>query len=356
MSVFKPTISLSPTSGKPGDGVTVSGSGWPAGDFIFVQIGPNIGSVCGITAASDGTINATKETNGCTVPNVPAGGESAAGVDNSARSVTASAGTFTVSPVLLLTPSAESQGGPASPGATVTIAGHGFAAGATVSNFKFDGVALTTTPSSVLADANGNISSVTFTVPSTSAGNHTVSGSDGTNTGSANQTVFTPTVSVTPGSGPVGTGLNVTGDGWPANDGVWVQIGSATAGTDVVCFLTATSTGHIQGNQSNPNCQVPSVATGSQPLVGIDNNQRAVTVTGTPFTVGSGPALGVPATPLSPASGSASPSAGSASRLSSSQGGTTHKHRRHHRRHHKKHHHVSGAKRAAQLRLHTLRR
>src|SRR5581483_9918817 len=117
----------------------VTGAGWPAGDFIFVQIGPSIGNTCGITAASDGTINGSKDTGNCTVPNVPAGAEAAAGVDNSARSVTASAGSFTVSPVLLLTPAQESQGGPASPGASVTIAGHGFAAGATVSNFQFDG-------------------------------------------------------------------------------------------------------------------------------------------------------------------------------------------------------------------------
>ncbi len=34
-----PTVVVSPTSGSPGRGLTVTGSNWTAGDAIFVQLG-----------------------------------------------------------------------------------------------------------------------------------------------------------------------------------------------------------------------------------------------------------------------------------------------------------------------------
>ena len=60
----------------------------------------------------------------------------------------------------------------------------------------------------------------------------------------------TPTVSVSPTSGTPGTGLTVSGSGWPAGDEVFVQIGSATFGSDVVCALVADSTGKISGTHA----------------------------------------------------------------------------------------------------------
>lgn len=79
-----------------------------------------------------------------------------------------------------------------------------------------------------------------------------------------------PALAVSPTSGSPGTGLTVSGSGWPAGDTVFIQIGSASFDSDVVCVLTANAGGKISGTQAANSCQVPNVANGVQPLVGID--------------------------------------------------------------------------------------
>ena len=85
-----------------------------------------------------------------------------------------------------------------------------------------------------------------------------------------------PTVSVSPVTGSPGTGLTVSGSGWPAGDEVFVQIGSATFDNDVVCVLIASSTGKISGTQAANGCVIPNVPNGTQPLVGIDDEKQGV--------------------------------------------------------------------------------
>jgi hypothetical protein len=289
LRVYVPHVTVSPASGAPGRGLTVSGGGWPVGDTIFLQIGSSTFDsdvACTLVASSDGTIAGTQAGNSCQVPNVPKGTQPLVAIDDQNQGVVKS-GTFAVSPVLVLTPAGSSAGGPASPGATVTVTGHGFAAGSTVSGFKFDGVAVTTVPSSVSTDGSGNFSaSVSFTVPSTTVGNHTVVAHDSSsNSGSSSLVVYVPHISVSPVSGVPGHGLTVSGNGWPAGDTIFVQIGSSTFDSDVVCVLTASSDGTIAGNQPNGSCAVPSVATGSQPLVAIDDQHQGVIANGSAFTV-----------------------------------------------------------------------
>ena len=280
-----PTVSLSVSTGAPGRGLTVNGSGWTAGHTIFVQIGSttfNTDDVCELTASSDGQITGNQPNGNCQVPNVPAGSRTLFAIDEQSMGTTATGASFTVTPVLVVTPANASAGSPASPGATATIQGHGFAASSTVSGFKFDGSALGTSPTSIGTDGNGNFtSSVTLTsVPSTTAGTHTVSAQDtAPNVGSASLRVYAPTVTLSPSSGVAGHGLTVSGGGWPAGDLIFVQIGSSSFGTDVACELTAGSDGSIAGNQAGNNCQVPNVPKGSEPLVSIDDQQRAVMAT-----------------------------------------------------------------------------
>jgi hypothetical protein len=289
LRVYVPRVTLSPASGAPGRGLTVSGGGWPAGDTIFLQIGSSTFDsdvACTLVASSDGTIAGTQAGNSCQVPNVPKGTQPLVAIDDQNQGVVKS-GTFAVSPVLVLTPVGSSAGGPASPGATVMVTGHGFAAGSTVSGFKFDGVAVTTVPSSVSTDGSGNFSaSVSFTVPSTTVGNHTVAAHDSSsNSGSSSLMFYVPHISVSPGSGVPGRGLTVSGNGWPAGDAIFIQIGSSAFDSDVVCVLTASSDGTIAGNQPNGSCAVPSVATGSQPLVAIDDQHQGVIAHGSAFSV-----------------------------------------------------------------------
>ena len=288
--LLTPTVTVSPTTGSPGRGLTVSGNGWPVGDTIFVQIGSSsfdTDVACTLTADSDGMISGNQPNGGCQVPNVPAGARSLVAIDGSNQTITATGASFTVTPGLVLTPANSSTGFPASPGTTVTVQGHGFAASSTVSAFKFDGLALATSPASVSTDGNGNFTApVTFTVPSTTAANHTVTATDAsTNTGSASIRIYVPHISVSPTSGVPGRGLRVSGSGWPVGDTIFIQIGSSSFDTDVVCALTVSSDGTIAGSQPNGNCRVPTIATGSQPLVAIDEQRQGVVATGTAFNV-----------------------------------------------------------------------
>ena len=79
--------------------------------------------------------------------------------------------------------------------------------------------------------------------------------------------------------------LTVSGTGFPVGDIVFVQIGSSTFDADVVCDLAVSEDGTIAGNKSNGNCQVPSVSTGAEPLVAIDQQNQGVIAKGTNFNV-----------------------------------------------------------------------
>jgi hypothetical protein len=289
--VFRATVTLAPATGTPGMGLKVTGGGWPAGDQVFVQIGStSLGTdvVCVLNANASGQIAGDQLTNNCKVPTTtPVGAQPLVAIDSAQQGVVAHGTNFTIKPTLVLTPANGIQGGPASPGTTVTVAGHGFAAGSSVSMFKFDAAGLPTTPASVSTDANGSFGPVTFTVPTAAtAANHTITATDAlSNTGTATQRVFRPTVIVSPTSGAPGASLTVSGGGWPAGDNVFVQIGSTSLGTDVVCQLKANASGQIAGDKFTNNCVVPSVGLGSQVLVGIDSAQQGVVAHGTNFNV-----------------------------------------------------------------------
>src|SRR6516164_8193284 len=150
------TVAVSPSSGSPGTGLTVSGSGWPAGDAVFVQIGStsfDSDVACVLVASPTGNISGIPAS--CVVPNVPHGTQPLVGIDEQNQGVVAHS-TFAVKGGFAMTPGGGAVGSPSSPGTTVSALGHGFAASSTISGFKFDGSALATTPSSVVTDASGN--------------------------------------------------------------------------------------------------------------------------------------------------------------------------------------------------------
>ena len=105
------------------------------------------------------------------------------------------------------------------------------------------------------------------------------------NTGSVKFIVFKTTIKVTPTSGVPGTGLTVTGTGWPAGDAIFVQIGSTAFDTDVACVLTVAADGTIAGNKPGSGCQVPNVPTGNQPLYAVDDQHPGVAAKGAVFKV-----------------------------------------------------------------------
>jgi hypothetical protein len=122
-------------------------------------------------------------------------------------------------------------------GQPVTVAGQGFAANSQLIA-TFDGKQV---PFSYSTDASGNIpSGATFAVPAgSSPGNKTVTIIDSKfNYASANFAVVTPTVSVTPHNGTVGTSVAVTGSNFISNSAISINLGGNSIATNPSTITT----------------------------------------------------------------------------------------------------------------------
>jgi hypothetical protein len=163
------------------------------------------------------------------VPNLPAGTYTITSIGlESGKSFT---GQFTIS-----SPSIDFSKSKASAGSEITVTGTNFRAGATgVINITFNGAPW----NSVLldTDAAGAFTSGTLVVPTLPPGAYIVSATDGLNT--ATKTFTIPVVAITkvdPSSGPTGSAVTLTGEGFTRNglvqiflDGVLFKSGVADA-------------------------------------------------------------------------------------------------------------------------------
>jgi outer membrane protein assembly factor BamB len=194
-----PSISFAPTSGAAGTRVLITESGAGFGKVTAVRIA---GVLAVFHVASPSQINAI-------VPAMPA----------AVGPITVQIGTtrvssstmFTVLPGLVLSPAT----GP--PGSAVNVSGTGFGHSETVS-VSFDGTVLATPP----ASTKGSFGPTPVTVPAAAtAGSHTISAL-GNTTGLLAQTAYTvtPTIVVSPGTGPPGSAVNVSGAGFGPLEGV----------------------------------------------------------------------------------------------------------------------------------------
>jgi hypothetical protein len=226
--VTTPTITVSPSQGPVGATVTVSGTGFSESSTVgLVFDGVTISSCTSgsLTTSGTGAFSCTfsvpSGTSGTTVTATDVGGETAIA-------------TFAVTtPTIAANPSQ----GPV--GATVTVSGTGFSAMTTV-GLVFDGVTVSTcTSGSLGTDGSGDFS-CTFAVPGGTSGSAVTATDVGGQTATATFTVTTPTLAVTPGQGPVGASVTVSGTGFSVSstvgllfDGVSVSsCGAGSLGTD----------------------------------------------------------------------------------------------------------------------------
>ena len=141
-------------------------------------------------------------------------------------------------------------------GSTVTITGTGFEPDSTVT-ITFGGTTLGT----VTTNSNGGFSA-TFIVPlSSSSGDHTVTATQGSNSASKTFIVTsstTPTITLTPTSGPVGTSVTVTGVNFAPSSDVTIKFDTNIVTTTPSTVTTTTSGGF------SANFTVPVSAIGTQ--------------------------------------------------------------------------------------------
>jgi hypothetical protein len=221
-------ITLSPNTGTSGTEVTVTGSNFNANSQIRIEFNEILVTTrpSSVITGEDGRFTAKFD--------VPAG--IGVGVhlvivtDASGRLGTATFSTEgSAAERITLSPTS------ASVGSIVTITGNGFAANTAVS-VKLDGAAITTSPASVTTTSTGTFTA-TITIPSLTAGSHTVSVTVGTKTANATFTLTEgqggSTISITPTSGTVGTAVTVTGSGFLPNKGITINLDGSLIATGV---------------------------------------------------------------------------------------------------------------------------
>ncbi|MBI4188263.1 MAG: IPT/TIG domain-containing protein [Chloroflexi bacterium] len=208
------TITIYPLSGPVGTEVSVTASGFSANITYTVTFSST-------NVATGNTSTGSFITN-FFVPSYPRG--SYAVTATTAADTTNSTASFTVTPDIILSSLSGSIGD------TVTVSGRGFNASSTVRIYFDSAVVATTT-----ATASGTFSGVTFAVPLSSRGAHTVKGNDSTGDSPGVSFNSFQKMSITPTSGVVGDKVTVSGSGFAASGSVTIYFDDgqvATASTD----------------------------------------------------------------------------------------------------------------------------
>jgi uncharacterized repeat protein (TIGR02543 family) len=248
------SITLSSASGNVGDTVTVTGSSFGNSQAFTVTYDSTV-VASGTTTSSGGIPSGTTFTAPSSVK-----GNHTVTVTQGSNSPTA---TFTVNPKITLAPSSGSSG------VSVTVAGSGFA-GSSAVTVNYDAVPQTTTPSTVTTNTSGSFS-CSFTVPTSTAGAHTVRASQGASSATATyQLVPLYTISFNATGLASGTSWNVTLNG---------NTQSSTNETVTFNGLSSGTYGYSINTPSNYICG--SATTGSVTVSGASINKPVTFVSTT---------------------------------------------------------------------------
>jgi hypothetical protein len=213
-----PKLTVDHTTSAAGSTIKASGTGFTSFSTVTFTIdGVTLGNVA--TASNVGSFSNVE----LTVPVVAAGSHSLKAGDNNGRSDTI---TIITAQAMTISPSSGAAG------TQIGITGGGFAANKTVT-VTWEGEPVTTNPSVVTSDANGNFSAAVV-APKTASGMYDVEVSDGTNNSTA-QFTLTATARVDQTTGGVGSSVPFSGDGFNASATITVQydgVGIGTAKTD----------------------------------------------------------------------------------------------------------------------------
>ncbi|MGA8543297.1 MAG: IPT/TIG domain-containing protein [Thermoplasmata archaeon] len=233
-TVTTPAIVVSPTQGPLGATVTVSGTGFSVSTALtsLVFDGVTVSSctsgslTTGATGAFSCTFTVPSGTSGTTVTATDVGGQDGTGA-------------FTVTtPAITVTP------GQGPIGATVTVAGTGFSVSTALASLVFDGITIASCTSGSLTSSGTGAFSCTFSVPSGTSGTTVTATDVGGQDATGTFTLTTPSITGTPGQGPVGATVTVSGTGFSVSTALaslvfdGVTISSCTSGS-----LTTGATG-----------------------------------------------------------------------------------------------------------------
>jgi hypothetical protein len=173
LNIYAATVSVA-SSRISGSSLAISGAGWPNDDTVYAYLNQGTSSDYFCELNTDASGNLGPDT--CTVPTgLPQGSYTLSLTDEQVTVDQA----FTLDPAVNLTNTSSQPITSAAPGATVDLAGTGFAASSTITSVKIGSTTVATTPATPLVTASGSLSGVSFVVPSSlSAGSYTVTVTD----------------------------------------------------------------------------------------------------------------------------------------------------------------------------------
>jgi hypothetical protein len=226
-----PKIVLADNEGYVGDTVLVDGAGFlPTATVTIYYDGDNVGTT---TTNSYGTFDNFS----LTVPASTEGLHEVKARDTSGYTPEVS---FDVSPKITVSPISGAVGD------TVTVSGTGFDGTSTVT-ITFD----TTTVTTATTNSSGTLAAAAFTVPSTSRGTHTVKVKDEGNNYATTTFSVAQNVTLNPTSGPSGTTVTITGNGFGASKVITVKYNNISVTTSPAS-VTTNSTGYFTATFSVP--------------------------------------------------------------------------------------------------------
>ncbi len=275
-TVTTATLTLTPASGPVGTLVTLSGSGYaPSTVYTFCFQSTAVACASGATFTSSGTGAIPA---GVTIT-VPASGNTY--VDVSQGTAAANfiiSATFTVTtPVLAITPSS----GPVGTLVTLSLSSGALAPSTTYTYCAQTTATTCTSGSTFTSDATGAIpAGITLTI--SSAASNKVDLSSNTFYISATFTVTTPTLTLTPNSGPVGTLVTLSGSGYAASTVYTFCFQSTAVACASGATFTSTAAGAIPTGGSAPTITVP--ATGHNYVDVSQGTAAANFIISAPFT------------------------------------------------------------------------
>lgn len=235
-----PKMTLSTDTGAVGSSVTVSGTGFaPSSTLSFSMDETNIST--NASTNSSGNFSSVA----VTIPAISGGFHTFLVEDESGNSLTAD---FTVTAAMTFGPTNGTID------TNVAIVGQGFLANSAIT-VLYDGSSVTTTSGFLASDVNGSFNT-SFQIPASTTGEHLINVSDGTNSINSKFTV-SPTATLNPTSGLVGTDVTITGNGFRGNSKVTVTYNNVQIGT-----VSTSSKGSF-----NATIPIPSASTGAHSLV-----------------------------------------------------------------------------------------
>jgi len=244
-------VTLSATTGPPGTVVSITGSVFSAGNYTVT-----FGSV---TVIQSTAVPATGViSNAFAVPTLPRTGSPYGVVITTTAGDTVNVPTFAITPAIWL----DNSSGMVDD--TIHVSGYGFLASTTIT-ISFDSTAFT----SVSSDASGTFSNVALIVPSSPAGWHTVSARDYIGSSPGVTFVVSPEITVSSGTGAIGSSITCSGKGFAANSNISFSLDSTN--------ISGIAVTNASGEFSNTTLIIPSIAGGAHSLQAKDASGNTAT-------------------------------------------------------------------------------